>query len=851
MKHWQIFKWLQIATTVYAVALLVACSDSGNQQSVKYDPPPGPDYFSASFVSEFQVLLNWSGSELASQKGILILRDTQPISAVPVDGVAYAEGDVIGQARVVFEGPVDVETDMDFVDGVEDDFFYAVFAFNPFLVYSSPVATGCSRNRDPLFRINNGESYTNSRSVTLSVAAIEVVSPPSSSLTAGSNVTHVRFANVEDELDTLEWEAYDREKVWTLSENCGVKSVYGQLLFEGGEIKQGSDSIVMLPSDVSSAALHLPAPSEITLVWDHPRDVASGGVLVFRSYESWIPYPEHGKRYTIGSFLGSAQAVYNSRELNPGYQDIVEINPWFVDRGFDVHRPIYYHIFSFSADNTYSRGIVLPYQPDPAGPPVGLFTINRDNPKANVRRVTIYPNVYNAVSMRFGNSETELATAAWHPYDKAFAWTLPLNFSRAEVLGEFMNDNGLAHRSAASIGFGEPAQWEKSITHSQTLRFSGIKPASDGGSFVYGETNPDGCLVIKFDSGGGIEWQRVFHHSDDNSPVFANYAVGVVETQDGGCLVFTLQGGVLRLDNGGNLLWANRIEGFHGYSAVGSAEGSFFVAGTDSNANSIMVGRLDQNGEIVWLRTFDLTGAQPCLSETEIDHLFVAGAGTVMKLTVEGEVVWSRSFDSGGDMMIMLVPEFIPAWEPHSYAVGVNSLVPDGRGGVFAVGDAMGYGWVGYIGDTGDPLWEKIHLSMYRASSLVRLENGEIILSGGSSPCIMVSLSDSGEHLWQRTLDHDTVLAGLAKSIWPEILLSGMRYRYEEGEQTWTGLYDIYIANALNNGYPFTVNESAENTRVLRTHSNPSDNVIANEPIIYGPIEVSVSMPDLVVRSLY
>jgi hypothetical protein len=237
---------------------------------------------------------------------------------------------------------------------------------------------------------------------------------------------------------------------------------------------------------------------------------------------------------------------------------------------------LYYWIFSFSADYTYSRGVLLPYQPNPTGPPVGQFTVNRGNIETNIRRVTLYPNVYNALSMRFGNSAEELDTASWHPYDEVFSWKLPLNFEHAEVFGEFISESGLSHRTSACIAYGEPALWIKTFTYEPTLRLIGTIPASDGGFFHFGSTNADGCIVVKHDGGGGIDWQRMLHHSD-YSPVHENYAADVVETEDGGCLVFTRKGGLLRLDDIGDLLWAKRIDDFHGYSAVGSSNGDIFL----------------------------------------------------------------------------------------------------------------------------------------------------------------------------------------------------------------------------------------------------------------------------------
>jgi hypothetical protein len=218
----------------------------------------------------------------------------------------------------------------------------------------------------------------------------------------------------------------------------------------------------------------------------------------------------------------------------------------------------------------------------------------------------------------------------------------------------------------------------------------------------------------------------------------------------------------------------------------------------------------------------------------------------LVKMKIDGNDVWRHDFDSGGDLLTLLVPEFTTIWEHHSYSIKFNSLVPDGKGGVVAAGRAIG-AWVGQISDTGDPLWEK-YLSHIEVTGLAMLDNGDVIISGDGW---MGCMTDSGEPLWQRTLENNIVVTRIARFKWPEIILSGMLQRYEADEQAWTGLYDAYIANALVNGFPFKENTSTSVTRVLKTQSNPSDFAITSESITLSHLEVSVSIPDLLIQSLY
>ncbi len=77
--------------------------------------------------------------------------------------------------------------------------------------------------------INNGDKYSNSRNVTLSVSA--------------SNVTEMSFSN--DNVSWSLWEPYTTTKSWTLSSDDGLKNVYFKARNNASEVSPVSDSIIL------------------------------------------------------------------------------------------------------------------------------------------------------------------------------------------------------------------------------------------------------------------------------------------------------------------------------------------------------------------------------------------------------------------------------------------------------------------------------------------------------------------------------------------------------------------------------------------------------------------------------
>jgi parallel beta-helix repeat protein len=81
--------------------------------------------------------------------------------------------------------------------------------------------------------INNGDAYTTSTSVTLTLSAADET----------SGISEMRFSN--DNTAYTEWQAYAASKLWTLQDGDGTKTVYVQFRDHAGLISTYSDAITL------------------------------------------------------------------------------------------------------------------------------------------------------------------------------------------------------------------------------------------------------------------------------------------------------------------------------------------------------------------------------------------------------------------------------------------------------------------------------------------------------------------------------------------------------------------------------------------------------------------------------
>ncbi|HET9825981.1 MAG TPA: gliding motility-associated C-terminal domain-containing protein [Chitinophagaceae bacterium] len=162
-------------------------------------------------------------------------------------------------------------------------------------------------------------------------------------------------------------------------------------------------------------------------------------------------------------------------------------------------------------------------------------------------------------------------------YDRAYdiAATTNNEFYVAGVSRSFSPDDDLL---VARITAAATVIWSKKIGASGAESIRKITPTSDGGVLITGQTksfsNANGdILCMKLSSAGNIVWSSVFGVGS----TYGDLGMDIIETTDGGYAVsgiinvhgFVADGVVIKLNGGGNVVWAKRYDRGDGEDGVG------------------------------------------------------------------------------------------------------------------------------------------------------------------------------------------------------------------------------------------------------------------------------------------
>lgn len=197
-----------------------------------------------------------------------------------------------------------------------------------------------------------------------------------------------------------------------------------------------------------------------------------------------------------------------------------------------------------------------------------------------------------------------------------------------------------------------------------------------GATSSYGSGNAD-MFLIKTDGNGGIQWQKTYGSSGDET------AWGVLAASDSGFIVVGASNSygnnkgdaiVFKTDKNGNLSWTTAIgrdSTEEAYAAIQSRSGSIYVTGwavTDTFGSDLFIAKLTANGSLSWFKTFgdrgneegfaifqDSRGDLVAAGYTDWDSVTNGNANGnpndrdvfVVKTDTNGNVKWQKNY--GGD----------------------------------------------------------------------------------------------------------------------------------------------------------------------------------------------------------
>jgi hypothetical protein len=374
--------------------------------------------------------------------------------------------------------------------------------------------------------------------------------------------------------------------------------------------------------------------------------------------------------------------------------------------------------------------------------------------------------------------------------------------------------------------------WEKNYGGEATDKFRSIEQTNDGGYIVAGYTESnDGDFsenhggefdswVVKLDSSGNLEWQKILGGSGRDQ-LFGvvqgndgNYVIAGLTTSNDGDITGFLGSEdfwIIKLGSTGNLIWEKTYGGSSydfARSIANTADGGYIVAG----------GTFSEDGDVT-------------VSYSESDYW-------IIKLDVSGNLEWEKTLGGNGTDSVNNVKETI---DGGYIAVGSSTSI-DGN---VSHNNGKTDLWTVKLDAFGNLEWEKALGGSENeyGKSVVQNANGEYIIVGDTSSndgdisenkgyydCWIVKLSSTGTLISERTI-------------------GGASYDNANCiNRTNDNSYIIAARTASNNGDvsgKYNNNENAWIIKLAPTQIIPTPTPITEEIIIDGDSSDWVNIPSL------
>ncbi|MGQ4891468.1 MAG: hypothetical protein ACP6IP_03165 [Candidatus Njordarchaeia archaeon] len=260
--------------------------------------------------------------------------------------------------------------------------------------------------------------------------------------------------------------------------------------------------------------------------------------------------------------------------------------------------------------------------------------------------------------------------------------------------------------------------WSKTYGEGNFTEAKSIIQAPQNTYIITGKTKSAedyNAWIMRIDGDGNVIWNKTYGGPADEG------GHQIIESADGGYVVaasvsipssknFKLW--LLKVDENGDLVW-NRTYGEDlswSFSIVQAADGGYIVAGSiyfnDSRGSDVWLLKVDENGSVVWNRTYGGDGSDKAFSIIQAtDGGYVVAGSTssfgvgksdvwLFKIDEDGDVVWNRTY--GGDK------------SDNAYSIARTV-----DGGYVVVGSTTSFGvdgddvWLLRVDKIGDLIWSK------------------------------------------------------------------------------------------------------------------------------------------------
>ena len=229
--------------------------------------------------------------------------------------------------------------------------------------------------------------------------------------------------------------------------------------------------------------------------------------------------------------------------------------------------------------------------------------------------------------------------------------------------------------SVSTFGY---AQWARTYGERGSDWARSIQQTRDGGFIAAGSTNSFGAegwgdwWILKLDSTGAIEWQKTFVGSG------ADYAYFIQQTFDEGFVVIGDSGTsfgeglgnfwVLKLDSAGDIEW-QKVFGGNGWDRARfiqqTIDGGYIIAAVTNKTGNLgnddaWILKLSSDGAIEWQRTYRGKNDDNTVSiQQTLDGGYIVAGSTssfgageddfwVLKLDFTGSIEWQKTYGGSG-----------------------------------------------------------------------------------------------------------------------------------------------------------------------------------------------------------
>lgn len=360
---------------------------------------------------------------------------------------------------------------------------------------------------------------------------------------------------------------------------------------------------------------------------------------------------------------------------------------------------------------------------------------------------------------------------------------------------------------ASALDNNTDVEWESNIHLQNYNEILDIKPTSDGGYIIAGNTastpkNTD-VFVRRIDSNGQEVWTEIY--KDELSEKSAS----IQETKDGGFLLLGTSENndeykysmfLININQNGNMNWKKEVElkGDNWASSLELTEdGGFIITGhsyddddTD-NGYDIQLIKTDSLGNEEWQKVFHELGTQMGYKgkQTSDGGYIVTGTSArdfyILKVDSTGKKVWDKT----------LVDSSV------SYDSRGNDLVETKDKGFVITGNIQldsNYPYLIKLSKTGEKVWEYTYDYKGWGRSIAKSDDGGFLITGFcvnpesfERKIYVLKVNSVGQKLWSKTLDSDTWANKLEITKDHGIVVAGGKGKFNYGSFSTS---DAYVA---------------------------------------------------------